>query len=208
MSNPAPDLSSPFSYNGSTTALLLLDFHSLLVDVVGGAKAAAAVSVAANMRTWAKSQGITVIHALIDIDDTPFPTCKDAKRILEFAAAMKKSGAEESPQLGQSLDDNEVMFKRKPGYVSALKSPGIEEFLAKKGIKSLIMTGLSTSGCVLRTAYPAADAEFVVSVISDACADRDEEVHELVLKKLLPSRAHVGSASQFQQEYENARPSE
>ena len=81
--------------------------------------------------------------------------------------------------------------------MSALKSPGLEDFLQEKGIKSLVLAGLSTSGCVLRTAVAACDAEYVVTVISDGCADPVEGVHELLVGKVLNSRGYVTTAAEF-----------
>lgn len=177
----------------------------MFVEMAGGSNAPAALGIAAQMRMWAKSQGIVVIHALIDVDAATFPTCKGAERLSSIMGAMKSGGAEEPPQLLQDFSEDEPTFNRVPGHLSALKSPGIQEFLHEKGIKSLILTGLSTSGCVLRTAISATDAEFVVSAISDACADRDQDVHDMVVEKLIPSRAYVTTASAFQEEYARAR---
>ncbi|KAF7554774.1 hypothetical protein G7Z17_g2654 [Cylindrodendrum hubeiense] len=213
MSDPAdaPKTADPTTagyYGPSKTALLLLDFHSMFVEKIGGPDALAALSVAGQMRTWAKSQCITVVHALIDIDAATFPTCKGAERLSSIIGAMKSGGAEEPAELLQDLSEDEPTFTRVLGHVSALKSPGILEFLHGKGIKSLILTGLSTSGCVLRTAIPATDAEFVVSVISDACADRERDVHNMVIEKLIPSRGYVATAAEFQEEYIKARNSD
>jgi hypothetical protein len=44
------DKSTPGHYGPSQTALLLLDFHSMLVQKAGGAQAPAALEVAAKMR--------------------------------------------------------------------------------------------------------------------------------------------------------------
>lgn len=198
------DQSSPGHYGPSRTALLLLDFHTMFVQKAGGPNAPAALNVAIQVRTWAKSQGIAVVHALIDVSATPAPTSKGAERLGAYVAALKNSGAEEPAALLQGSREGEVTFIRRPGYVSALVSPGMLDFLEDKGIKSLILTGLSTSGCVMRTAIPATDADFIVTVISDACADAGEGVHDMVVGKLLPSRAYVTTAAQFQEGYAKA----
>ncbi|CAD0101467.1 unnamed protein product [Aureobasidium mustum] len=168
----AHDPSDPAFYGPSQTALLLLDFHNLLVEKLGGPSAPAALDTAARLRSWAKSRGIVII------------------------ATMKGQDGEEAPVLSQDTDTNDHTFLRTPGYVSALQSPGLLDFLRGKGIKSLIMTGLSTSGCVLRTAIPATEADFVVTVVSDACADPVESNHGFLIERILPSRAHVLTASQ------------
>ncbi|KAL3428697.1 Isochorismatase-like protein [Aspergillus tetrazonus] len=151
-----------------------------------------AVKAAAEMRAWAKSKGIKVIHALIDVDAIPFETCKDAAR---FSAILEDIG-------------DELTFTRRPGYVSALKSPGPEDFLQQNGIKSLLLCGFSTSACVARTAFSAGDAEYVVSIISDACADVDEELHKIMLEKVLKNRGYVATAKEFRSGFEEATGSD
>jgi nicotinamidase-related amidase len=140
------DQTTPGHYGPSQTALLLLDFHSLFVQRIGGPEASTALEVAAKMRTWAKSQGIQVIHALIDIHAVPSPTCKYTDKLAGIAATMKSNVSEEPAELLESSPGGDFTFTRIPGHVSALKSPGLDDFLQKKGIKSLVLTGLSTSG--------------------------------------------------------------
>lgn len=200
----AADRSTPSHYGPSDTALLLLDFHSMFIQRMGGPSASAALQVAAEMRTWAHSQGIQVIHALVDVNATPYPTCKDAHKFASIAAAMKSSGGGAEPaELLEEVGDD-VTFTRRPGYVSALKSPGLDDFLQKRGIKSLVLTGLSTSGCVLRTAIMASDAEYVVSVISNGCADQVEGVHDMMVGKILNNRGYVFTAEDFQEGFAKA----
>ena len=199
----ASDVSTPGHYKPSQTALLLLDFHIMFVQKVGGSKARAALEVAARVRTWAKSQGIPVIHCLLDLNKTPFSTCKSATRLYDLIAAMNANGGEESTELLQDYG-NDVTFTRRMGHVSALKSPGLEDYLQEKGIKSLFLAGLSTSGCVGRTALSASDAEYVVTVISDGCADSKQEAHDMFLQAL-GRRGYVATFAEVQEGYRKAR---
>lgn len=199
----AADKSTPGHYGPSQTAFLLLDFHSLFVEKAGGSKAPAALKVAAKMRIWAKSQRIRVVHCLIDFNESSYPTCKDPDRLAEIGTAMKKSGGGEHIELLEDGGDD-ITFTRRPGFVSALKSPGLDSFLQGNEIKLLVLAGLSTSGCVLKTAFAATDAEYVVSVISDGCADRLEDVHDLVMGKLLNNRGFVTTAAEFQEGFAKA----
>jgi nicotinamidase-related amidase len=198
------DKSTPGYYGPSQTALLLLDFHSMLVQRVAGPEAPAALQVAAEMRTWAKSQGIQVIHALVDSNAAPFPTCKDHGRFTGFLASMKSSGLAEEPAELVEGGGDDVTFTRRLGHVSALKSPGLDDFLQKKGIKSLVLAGLSTSGCVMRTAFAACDEDYVVSVISDGCADPVEGLHDMLIGEVLDKRGFVTTAAQFQEGFAKA----
>ena len=199
------DPSSPGHYDPKRTALLLLDFHTMFVEKAGGPQAADAVNVAVSLRKWAHSKGISVLHCVLDLNDTPFETCKGSAKLTSIIKAMREGGGgEEWSDLAQNIGEMDFTFTRKPGFVSALKSPGLESFLQRNGIKSLILTGLSTSGCVMRTAVGASDVEYVVTVISDGCADTDQEVHDMVVGKLI-NRGYVLTAKKFREGYENVR---
>jgi nicotinamidase-related amidase len=198
------DATAPGYYMPSQTALLLLDFHQMFVEKAAGPKGPAALQTAADLRTWAKSHGIQVIHCLIDVHGTPYPTCKGAARVGGIVTAMAKDGGDEPKELTKDSDDDERTYKRRPGHVSALESPGLEEYLQSQGVKSLILAGLSTSGCVLRTALAACDAEYVVTVFSDGCADGGEGLHDLALK-IVESRGYVTTAVEFRDSYGKAK---
>jgi len=118
------------------------------------------------------------------------------------ADMVASGGVAEPAELVERYDEQDVTFTRAPGIVSAMESPGLMDRLESRGIKSLVLCGLSTSGAVLRTAMPATDAGFVVTIIEDGCADPDVDVHEMVMGKLLPSRAWVVTHDQWRKGYE------
>lgn len=194
----AKNETAPGHYGPSQTALLLLDFHSIFAHGFGCASAPGALKRAVNLRTWAKENKIHIIHGLVDLQRPPFPTCKDIGIFQNVIQTMQAGGGEESPDLVEQGSD-EITFLRTPGHVSALKSPGLEDFLQKNGIKSLLIAGLSTSGCVLRTALEAADAEYVVTVISDACADPKQDHHDFLVENIYPNRGYVATVAEFQE---------
>lgn len=198
------DQSTPGYYGPSETALLLLDFHSQFVSRCGES-GRPALEAATRMRNWAKQQGIHVIHCLVDLDSTPWPACKNYDRLVDAVASLKQSagGGEEPAELLEGGGD--ATYTRRIGYVSALKSPGLLDFLKEKGVRSLVLAGLSTSGCVMRTAVTAYDEEFVVTVISDGCADPGEGVHGLLVGKVLNSRGYVTTTAEFQEGFAKAR---
>jgi len=202
MANAKPDPTMPSYYSPSETALLLIDFYSLFVERVG-LSGANALSTAVDMRNWAKQCGMHVIHCLIDITSQPAPTTKGVERLASILASMKSNDGHMEPAALFEDSEDDVQFTRRIGHVSGLKSPGLENFLQEKGVKSLVVTGLSTSGCVLRTAAAGCDADFVVSVIEDACADREQDVHDALVGKVLRNRGYVYKAATFQAEMES-----
>ena len=119
-------------------------------------------------------------------------------------ASKDRAAAEEPTEIAFSKADGEYIVLKHPGFHSGLKSSGAADLLSEHGIKSLIFCGLSTSGAVLRTAMPAADEGFIVTVVRDACADPIEGLHDTLLKSVLPSRAHIVTAEDFMDNWTKA----
>lgn len=63
--------------------------------------------------------------------------------------------------------------------------------LAALGVDTVVVTGVSTSGCVRATATDAIAAGFRPIVVADACADRTEELHRNNLADLDAKYADV-----------------
>jgi nicotinamidase-related amidase len=69
--------------------------------------------------------------------------------------------------------------------------------LRAKEIDTLVMFGIATSGVVLSTLLDAVDADYCAIVITDCCADRDAEVHSVLVEKFFPHRGTVVTAADF-----------
>ncbi len=78
--------------------------------------------------------------------------------------------------------------------VSAFAGSDLEMILRAKGVDTLVLFGISTSGVVLSTVRQAADMDFRLVVVSDCCADRDPEVHRVLTEKVLARQATVITA--------------
>ena len=81
--------------------------------------------------------------------------------------------------------------------VSAFAGSDLEVILRAHRIEHLVLTGFATSGVVLSTLREAADKDYRLSVLSDGCADLDEEVHNVLLNKIFPRQAEVMTAQQW-----------
>lgn len=58
-------------------------------------------------------------------------------------------------------------------------------------VDELVLTGIATSGVVLSTLRYAADQDFQLAILRDACADGDPEVHRVLVEKVFPRQAEV-----------------
>ena len=78
-------------------------------------------------------------------------------------------------------------------YASGFFGTSLASTLTSLGTDTLIITGVSTSGCVRATALDACQHGFVPIVVRDACGDRDQRVHEANLFDLDAKYADVVS---------------
>lgn len=78
-----------------------------------------------------------------------------------------------------------------PRISSAFSGSDLELVLRSRGIGHLVLTGIATSGVVLSTLRQAADLDYRLTVLADACYDPDPEVHQLLTAKVFPRQADV-----------------
>ena len=145
------------------TAILIMDFQN---DIVNGIPEgpAAVVANAARVLNGARARGVPVIHVI-----------HRGGRFAELSA-----GAEICPGV-QPVEGESVISKTKAGPFS---TTGLDVTLREMGIDTLALMGVSTSGCVLSASRWAGDLGYRVVVITDACADRDPEVHRVLTEKI------------------------
>lgn len=111
-----------------------------------------------------------------------------------FSAIAKFGGmtiADPATQIHESVQpqpDEPVVTKYR---VSAFAGSNLEVILRAKQIDTLILTGIATSGVVLSTLRQAADQDFALTVLADACLDADPEVHRVLVEKVFPRQADV-----------------
>ncbi len=63
-------------------------------------------------------------------------------------------------------------------YASAFFGTSLATTLHVAGVDTLVLAGVSTSGCVRATAMDALNSGFSPQVVRQACADRTAELHE------------------------------
>ena len=94
------------------------------------------------------------------------------------------------PRLAPRQGDVLVTKRR----VSAFAGSDLDVVLRSLEVDHLVLTGIATSGVVLSTTRQAADLDYRLTIVSDACADADPEVHRVLIEKVFPRQAtDVGS---------------
>jgi nicotinamidase-related amidase len=75
--------------------------------------------------------------------------------------------------------------------VGAMSTTDLDRQLRDRGIDTLVLAGLSTSGVVLSTLVEAADRDYRLYVLSDGTDDPDAQARDVLLGKVFPRRAQV-----------------
>jgi nicotinamidase-related amidase len=171
------------------TALLVMDIQPAIMQMMG--ENAASLAATLNQAIGAaRTAGIPVIFVVVGFRKG-FPEIGSGTAA-SFAAIAKSgmTGLEE-PTVDPSvapLPGEMVITKRR---VSAFAGSDLEVILRGHRIEHLVLTGIATSGVVLSTLRQAADMDYRLSVLSDACADRDADVHSILTTKVFPRQAEV-----------------
>jgi nicotinamidase-related amidase len=148
----------------------------------------------------ARAAGIPVIYVIVGFR-RGHPEISASNRT--FAAGRFTEGdpgAEIHPAVAP-LPGDPVVTKRR---VSAFTGSDLEVLLRGLGAGTLVLTGIATSGVVLSTLRQAADLDYRLVVLSDACLDADPEVHRVLTEKVFPRQADVLTVAQWQPAREDA----
>jgi len=98
-------------------------------------------------------------------------------------------------------DDGELVISKH--YASAFFGTSLASTLTAMTVDTLIITGLSTSGCVRATAVDACQHGFIPMVVREAVGDRDPRPHDANLFDLQAKYAEVVSESHILAYLEN-----
>lgn len=95
---------------------------------------------------------------------------------------------------GLAPDEGELVVSKQ--YPSAFFGTSLATTLTAAGIDSLIITGLTTSGCVRATCVDCCSHGFIPVVVGDACGDRHPAPHEANLFDMNAKYADVVTAAE------------
>ena len=173
------------------SALLLMDFQNAIVGMVGEG-APALLGRAQKARAAARAAGMAVMHVRVAFTDADYAAVSERNK--SFAALGKsrflRDGSEPAAihSALTPLADEEVFTKKRVG---AFSTTNLAERLSARGIDTLVLAGIATSGVVLSTLRDGADRDYRLFVLSDCCADMDAEVHRVLMEKVFPRQADV-----------------
>ena len=173
----------------ASTALLVMDVQRGIAARLDDGGAAVVARVAAAVEV-ARTAGLRVVfvrvgfrpgHPEVSPRNRAFAALRDAGGLADEAATAIDPRAAPRP-------DEAVVTKRR---VSAFAGSDLEVVLRAGAVEDLVLCGIATGGVVLSTLRAAADLDFGLTVLHDACADADDEVHRVLTTKVFPRQADV-----------------
>lgn len=191
--------------DAAKTAILAMDCQNSIVSIY--VKEHGFIERATNLLDQARSAGMLVIHVKVGFrpglpevspNNSLFSALKNNPQHMQIFEGDK---GDVHPALGPKQEDVVVTKHR----VDAFAGTDLGQILRAKGIDTLVMFGIATSGVVLSTLLHASDADYRVIVVKDCCVDQDAELHAALVDRLFPKRGSVVTAAEMMPKLVNAR---
>jgi len=180
----------------ANTALIVCDFQNGIVSRFPGLDPV--LDKAAEALEGARAKGDVLIvhigvrfrpgHPEISPRNVVFSGIKEAK-IFEEGTPQVEHHPKVAPKAGEVQ-----VSKRRYGSFSTTE---LDLILRAHGVHKIVLTGIATQGVILSTVREAFDLDYEVVVLRDACADQDEEVHRVLLDKVISKQAKVITVEEY-----------
>ena len=181
-----------------SAALLVMDYQvDTLTKFMTAAQSADAIACVPDLIATARDAGMMVIHVVVAFR----PGHPEVSPRNPLFSAPKANGMLVAGSEGAAIHPAAAAREGEPIVVKHRISPfvgaDLEMLLRANGIDTLVLAGVHTSGVVLSTLRQAADLDYGLTVLSDACADRDDEVHRVLTEKVFPRQAQVLTVAEW-----------
>jgi len=184
-----PDLDRKQQGLGRRPALLLVDLIVGFTDpgCPLGSDAGAVVSANARLLEAFRVKGLPVAYTSVVYRDAGearvFRERVPALNVLEPGSRWVEVDPRLAPRPGEPVIEKQ--------WASGFFRTGLDEYLRGEGVDSLVVTGLTTSGCVRATAVDGLQHEYRVVVPREAVGDRNPDAHRANLFDLDAKYADV-----------------
>ena len=164
---------------GLRPALVLIDFAQAYFDpaqpLYGGEGCQTALENAAKLAPVAREAGVPVVFT--EVKYTPGGADGGAFYSKVPALSCFDAGTD-SQRLadGLSMESDDILITKQ--YPSAFFGTSLDATLRWLNVDTLILTGVTTSGCVRASCIDSISYGFVTLVVSDAVGDRAQEPHD------------------------------
>ncbi|HFM7900990.1 TPA: cysteine hydrolase [Enterococcus faecium] len=189
------DLKENMIFDLSKTAFVAIDMQKEIVNN-GTLSPHTAASILINndllVRTLKRTAALKV---LVNVDISTFPYLSQQTDMGGMTASVPPEFTD--LLLKDSLKDTDNMLTITKYNPSAFFGTSLDLQLRRRGIETIILSGVATTNGVYATALDAFQHGYHIVLAEDACSDRDKESHQLFIKKIFPKTARVRSTKQI-----------
>jgi maleamate amidohydrolase len=191
MEEIAPGFGGSLGY-GRRAALILIDLMHGYFDEGSAFQLPSSdcLTSASRVLEAARASGTMVVHTKVVLGPDAVDAGVFVKKIPALRAYIGENQTNELMAEVAPLPSELVIVKQ---YASAFHGTSLASTLQASGVDTLIITGVSTSGCVRATGVDAVQHGFIPKVVRDAVGDRDSGPHEANLYDLQAKYADVVS---------------
>ncbi|MBB5625785.1 nicotinamidase-related amidase [Sphaerisporangium krabiense] len=139
-----------------------------------------------------RAHGATIAHVRVGFTEADWTAIPPANKTFSFFGRQRllhhaDPATDFHPRLVPEPGDITV---RKTRY-GALSTTDLDQRLRSRGITTLVLAGLTTSGVVLSTVTDAADRDYQLYVLSDGVTDPAPQAHQTLMTTVFPRLAHI-----------------
>lgn len=181
---------------GKSPALVMVDFAQGYFDpdCVLYAGVDDALASALRIREIAHQVGIPVILTEVTYQKGGLNGGRFFEKAKPLACFVKGERTAEFADGLVPREDEIIVSKQ---YPSAFFGTSLASTLTAMGVDSVVLTGLTTSGCVRASCVDSMSHGFITSVVADACGDRHPAPHEANLFDMNAKYADVVSEAEI-----------
>ena len=177
------------------TALLVMDMQMGTLSMLP--KSETIIAQVARAIVNARANNIPVIYVTVGFRQGTPEINRYNKGFATHKERFSKINMEEFTKVHTALAPAGTELTVMKRRVSAFTGSDLQVVLSAFEIRHLVLTGIATSGVVLSTLREAADKDYQLTVLSDGCADADEEVHRVLTTKVFPRQADVWTVKEW-----------
>jgi nicotinamidase-related amidase len=178
-------------------ALLVMDYQNGVVDMLGDPDEL--LTRAADAVALVRDRGARVGYVRVAFTDADFeaipPTSKMGARVGTSAQAFHDDSPTTAVHDRVTPQTGDIVVRKT--RVGAFSTTDLDAQLRDRGVDTVILAGISTSGVVLSTVRDASDRDYRVLVLADATADREPDVHAFLIERIFPRQADVITTAQL-----------
>ncbi|MBB2746720.1 UNVERIFIED_ORG: nicotinamidase-related amidase [Microbispora rosea subsp. rosea] len=176
-----------------TAALLVMDYQqAILASLPGQADPEALLSRVAGAIADMRAHGAAIAYVRVGFTEADWAAIPPSNRTFSFLGRQRLMHHEDpATDIHHRLapEPGDIVV-RKTRY-GALSTTDLDRRLRDRGITTLVIAGITTSGVVLSTVSDAADRDYRLYVLSDGVADPDPHAHQALMTGIFPRLAHV-----------------